>query len=167
MTDLERLADQFRRAFEGDAWHGASLRELLHGVTAKQAASRPIANAHTIWEIVLHIGSWEKMFNDAIHGKPLLPWPSPAMNKLDWPAVIRKDAKPDAANWKKAQRDLYAAGDKLRRSIAGFEPKRLQEIVPGRDYDFAYAFPGIVQHTIYHAGQIAILRKALTTKDTK
>lgn len=157
MTDLERLADQFRRAFEGDAWHGASLRELLHGVTAKQAAAHPITGAHSIWEIVLHIASWEKMFDAAVHGKTLPPWPSRQISKLDWPAV----PKSDATAWKKAQRDLYAAGEKLRRSIACFEPERLQEMVPGRDYDFAYAFPGIVQHTIYHAGQLAILKKAL------
>ena len=49
----------------------------------------------------------------------------------------------------------------LRRSIRGFAQQRLGETVPGRDYDFAYAFPGIVQHTIYHAGQIAMLKKAL------
>src|SRR5438105_2389821 len=141
MTDLERLADQFQRAFEGDAWHGPSIRELLQGVTPKQAASYPIADAHSIWEIVLHIASWEKMFDDAVHGEALLPWPSRAISKLDWPRV----PKPDAAAWKKTQRDLYAAAAKLRRSIAGFDPKRLHETVPGRDYDFAYAFPGIVQ----------------------
>src|SRR3954471_1848548 len=109
MTDLERLADQFQRAFEGDAWHGASIRELLAGVSAKQAASHPVANAHSIWEIVLHIASWEKMFDGAVHGKPLLPWPSPAMNRLDWPPV----GKSDAANWKKTQQDLYAAAKRL------------------------------------------------------
>ena len=157
MTDLERLADQFQRAFEGDAWHGASLRELLQGVTAKQAAAHPIPGAHSLWEIVLHITSWEKMFDGAVHGKPLLPWPSREISKLDWPRV----PKADATNWKKAQRDLYAAAKQLHRSIAGFDPKRLTERVPGRDYDFAYAFPGIVQHTIYHAGQIAMVKKAL------
>ena len=163
MTDVERLADQFHRAFTGDAWHGASIKELLQGVSAKQAASHPINGAHSIWEIVLHIGSWEQMFDDAVHGKPLPPWPSPAIKKLDWPRVPA--ASPAA--WKKAQRELYAAAAKLRASIRGFNPKRLKEEVPGRDYDFAYAFPGIVQHTIYHAGQIAMLKKALTTKDTK
>jgi len=157
MTDLERLADQFQRAFEGDAWHGPSIREILHGVTAKQAASHPIVGAHSIWEVVLHIASWEKMFDDAIHGKPLLPWPSRAISKLDWPAR----PKPDASHWRKTQRELYAAAEKLRRSIASFDPRRLHEKLPGRDYDFAYAFPGIVQHTIYHAGQIAMLKKAL------
>jgi len=157
MTDLTRLADQFRRAFEGDAWHGASVSELLHGVTASQAASRPIPDAHSIWEIVLHIASWERMFDGAVRGKPLPPWPSPEISKLDWPAV----PAPTAAAWKKAQRELYAAGEKLRRSIVKFDPQRLHAKVPGRDYDFAYAFPGIVQHTIYHAGQIAMLKKAL------
>jgi uncharacterized damage-inducible protein DinB len=157
MTDLERLADQFHRAFTGDAWHGASVKELLQGISAKQAASHPISGAHSIWEIALHIGSWEKMFDDAVHGKPLLPWPSAAIKKLDWPRV----PAPTPAAWKKTQRELYAAAAKLRASIRGFDPKRLKEEVPGRDYDFAYAFPGIVQHTIYHAGQIAMLKKAL------
>ena len=121
MTDLELLADQFHRAFHGDAWHGASIKELLQGITAKQAASHPIPGAHSIWEIVLHIGSWEKMFDGAVHGKPLLPWPSPAIKKLDWPRV----PKPNAAAWKKTQADLYAAAKQLRRSIAGFNPHRL------------------------------------------
>src|SRR3954453_10652045 len=121
MTDLERLADQFHRAFHGDAWHGASIRELLAGVSAKQAASHPIAGAHSIWEIVLHIASWERMFNDAIHGKPLLPWPSPAIKKLDWPRV----PKADAAKRKATQRELYAAAKQLRSSMRGFDPERL------------------------------------------
>src|SRR5438270_8949178 len=157
MNDLERLADQFHRAFTGDAWHGASIKELLQGVSAKQAASHPISEAHSIWEIVLHIASWEKMFDGAVHGKALLPWPSPAIKKLDWPRV----PVPTPAAWKKTQRELYAAAAKLRASIRGFDPKRLKENVPGRNYDFAYAFPGIVQQPIYHAGQIAILKKAL------
>ena len=35
MTETFRLADQIRRAFEGNAWHGDSVLELLSGVNAK------------------------------------------------------------------------------------------------------------------------------------
>src|ERR1035438_10207490 len=59
MTERARIADQLRRAFEGEAWHGDSVFEILEGVTAAQAASRPIAGAHTIWELVLHIAAWD------------------------------------------------------------------------------------------------------------
>ena len=53
----KRLEEQLRRAHEGEAWHGPSLLEALAGVSAEQAAARPIAGAHSIWELVLHLGS--------------------------------------------------------------------------------------------------------------
>src|SRR5437588_6204115 len=59
MSETARLSDQIRRAFEGDAWHGDSIKELLTGVTAATAADRPIKNAHSIWELVLHIAAWD------------------------------------------------------------------------------------------------------------
>jgi uncharacterized damage-inducible protein DinB len=59
MSETARLADQIRRAFEGDAWHGDSVLELLEGVNAKMAAAHPIKNAHSIWELVLHVAAWD------------------------------------------------------------------------------------------------------------
>src|SRR5271167_2554942 len=59
MSDAVRIADQLRRAFDGEAWHGDSLFEILEGVTAAQAAAHPIAHAHSIWELVLHIAAWD------------------------------------------------------------------------------------------------------------
>jgi hypothetical protein len=61
MKETERIRDQLHRAFAGDAWHGPSVLEILENVTASQAATRPIAGAHSIWELVLHIKAW----NDA------------------------------------------------------------------------------------------------------
>src|SRR6185437_1767511 len=59
MTESVRIADQIRRAFEGNAWHGDSLLELLARVSAKTAAAKPIKYAHSIWELVLHIAAWD------------------------------------------------------------------------------------------------------------
>src|ERR1035438_7670305 len=53
------IADQLRRAFYGDAWHGDSLFEILDGVTAAQASARPVKSAHSIWELVLHVAAWD------------------------------------------------------------------------------------------------------------
>ena len=157
MTELQRLADQHHRIFTGDAWHGPALREILKDVTAKQAAAHPVAGAHSIWELVLHIAAWVAIVDAAIHGKPLPSHSAKNIKQLDWPPV----RKTDAAAWRQAQQQVYAAAEMLRRSIRGFNPKRLREKVPGRNYDFGYALPGIVQHTLYHAGQIALLKKAM------
>jgi hypothetical protein len=48
MSESDHIADQLRRAFYGDAWHGDSLFEILAGVTAAQAAARPVKDAHSI-----------------------------------------------------------------------------------------------------------------------
>ena len=58
MTELERIADQLKRAYEGEAWHGPSVLEALKDVTPETAGKRSIPNAHSIWELVHHIGAW-------------------------------------------------------------------------------------------------------------
>ena len=68
MTETFRLADQIRRAFEGSAWHGDSILELLADVNAKTAAARPIKDAHSIWEILLHIAAWDDVVSRRIGG---------------------------------------------------------------------------------------------------
>ena len=57
MSETARLADQIRRAFDGEAWHGDSLMEILAGANAKTAAAKPVPNAHSIWELWLHIAA--------------------------------------------------------------------------------------------------------------
>src|SRR5271165_1957954 len=54
------ISDQLRRAFEGDAWHGPALLELLQDVDAGVAAAKPLPDVHSIWELVLHIAAWDR-----------------------------------------------------------------------------------------------------------
>ena len=68
MTELDGIRDQLRRAFRDDAWHGPSLKELLEGVNAQHAMSRPIADGHTIWELVLHITTWTEVPRPRMEG---------------------------------------------------------------------------------------------------
>src|SRR5436189_6444915 len=70
MTEIDRILDQLKRAFEGQSWHGPSIKELLNGVTAEQACQRPLANAHSIWESVHHIAVWEDVVLRLLQGDP-------------------------------------------------------------------------------------------------
>src|SRR5258708_20330603 len=69
MTEAVRLADQIRRAFEGNAWHGDSVLELLADVNAKTAVAKPIENAHSIWELLLHIAAWDDALRRRTEGE--------------------------------------------------------------------------------------------------
>ena len=66
MREVVRIGSQLKRAFEGGAWHGPSLRELLADVSAEQAAARPLPGAHSMWEIVLHIAAWQDFVTRAV-----------------------------------------------------------------------------------------------------
>lgn len=86
MTEVERIVDQLNRAFEGEAWHGPAVVEILEGITAPQAAARPLHGAHSIWEITLHIAAWERAVLRRLHGER-----AELLTEEDWPAVPMTD----------------------------------------------------------------------------
>jgi uncharacterized damage-inducible protein DinB len=150
MTETERIADQLKRSHEGVAWHGPSLRELLHGITAEQAA-RKTGEAHSIWELVLHIAAWELAGARMVQGEVV----GDLTPDQDWPSV----GEPAELRWSETIGKLDAAHAELAEAIRQCAPERLSETAPGKKYSIYFLLHGIVQHNLYHAGQIAILRK--------
>jgi uncharacterized damage-inducible protein DinB len=153
MSEATRIADQLRRAFSGDAWHGDSVFEILDGVTAAQAAAHPIKNAHSIWELVLHIAAWD----------------GAALRRLGGSAVELSDtqnfppvADASEAAWRETLAQVRRVHEELVKAMAALPDSRLDQIVPGKKgahYTFYYMLHGVVQHELYHAGQIALLKK--------
>jgi uncharacterized damage-inducible protein DinB len=152
MTEVERIADQLRRAHEGDAWHGPALEEILKGVDASRAVRRPMAGSHNIWEIVLHITVWESMVRRRLSGEVIVT----VKPEQDWPPV----SDFSESEWQKALEDLRRKYEELRLTISRLTDRQLNEPVPGMGYNVYFMLHGVVQHALYHAGQIAILKKA-------
>ncbi|HEY5883871.1 MAG TPA: DinB family protein [Pyrinomonadaceae bacterium] len=152
MSELERIREQLKRAFEGKAWHGPSVMEVLHDVTAEQATIRVFPAAHTIWELALHIGAWEGACLTRLQGGR-----AELTDAEDWPAVthISDDA------WRDCKSKLQEGNQKLRNALGTVDEQKLDEpILPGLPSIYI-TVQGVVQHDLYHAGQIAILKKAL------
>jgi len=147
--ETKRLASQLRRSYEGPAWHGPSLRELLGGVTSEQAAAKPVPGAHSIWELVLHVTAWEREALEAVEGRK---YETLAGDK-DWPPVD--------GNWQAALDDLESAARGLVTAVRAMPEEKLNESVQGTEYNFYFLLHGVVQHNLYHAGQIALLKRAL------
>lgn len=150
IDEISRIADQLKRAFEGDAWHGPAVLEVLEGVSARAAASKPVAGAHSIWELVLHIAAWDGAIRRRMEGQALQLSP-----EQDFPSV--KDTS-DAA-WRGAVDSLKQNHSELIAALLAMPDYRLTATVPGKGYDFYHMLHGAVQHELYHAGQIALLKK--------
>jgi len=144
------IADQLRRAFEGDAWHGPALLELLDDVDAGTAAAKPLPDVHSIWELVLHVAAWDAAACRRLGGETVQ-----LTGEANFPVV----PKPTEAAWRKAVAQAKRTHDGLVKTVAGLTESRLRERVPGKKYDFYFMLHGVAQHELYHAGQIAILKK--------
>ncbi len=153
MSEVARIGSQLKRATEGGAWHGPALLELLADVSAARAAARPVAGAHSIWEIVLHVAAWQSFAARAVEGGAM---PVDLRDEENWPPV--SDAGEDA--WRAAVAGVGAANKRLRDALRGFPDEDLKKTVPGREYDFYFLLHGVVQHGLYHAGQVALLKRA-------
>jgi len=150
------IADQLRRAFEGDAWHGPALLELLQDVDAGAAAARPLADVHSIWELVLHVAAWDGAAYRRLGGETVQ-----LAGTANFPVV----PKPTETAWGKAVAEAKRTHDVLVKTVAALPESRLRERVPGKRYDFYHMLHGVAQHELYHAGQIAILRKIESVRD--
>ncbi len=150
MSEIDRILDQLQRSFERVAWHGSAVLELLDGVTAKQAAYRPAANVHSIEELVLHMATWKRVVSARIRGRVFDP-----TAEQDWPPSGAADTARFAAALaalEQAHRELVAAAGEV-------DDKDLDQRGTPSGSSRYILLHGVVQHDLYHAGQIAILRK--------
>jgi uncharacterized damage-inducible protein DinB len=151
MSEIELLVDQLKRAFEGEAWHGPALMEILDEVDATTAAAHPIPKAHSIWELVLHLATWEQVITRRIQGEALMP-----ADEENFPQL----RQPTDSAWREALQKLRSTHGTLIQLVSAMQESRLNDRVPGKDYDLRFMLTGAVQHAAYHGGQIALLKKA-------
>ena len=154
MTETHRINIQLKAAHQGGSWHGPSLRELLDGVTAAQAAQHPFPETHSIWELVNHIRAWEAIVTRRAQGELINEVP----DEMNFPPV------PEASEtaWQAALQQLDETNRQLRDAIQQLSDDKLNEVVPGKTHPLYFELHGALQHTLYHAGQLAVLKKALT-----
>jgi len=154
-TECNRIAYTLASAIDGNAWYGDPLRKILDNITAAQAQARPIANAHSIWELVVHVEAWVKFCLGAVQGTPIPAW-STMPKEQDWPTVSQTSEQA----WQDAVSAFFSTHLKLVEALKTLSDDRLETTVPGRPYNFYHLFQGMIQHAIYHGGQIALLKKA-------
>ena len=152
-TTIERLVDQLQRSAEGGAVHGPSVREVLEGVTAADASAHPIAGAHSIRELVLHMAAGYDLVLRRLagDGRPLSP-------EEDWPSLT----EPTEDAWQQDVESFLALNRRVREAVATFPATHLDDpLVPDPPYSAFTQFIGLTQHDLYHAGQIMLLRRVL------
>lgn len=150
-AEAARIQELLEQAFEGGAWHGPALMELMQDIHVDHAAAKPIAHAHSIWEIALHIAVWQEAVLKRLNGEAADP-----IGDQDWPPVNDNSERA----WEQTIQSLKDGHKKLVQKVSTLADADLPAKVPGRDHTVYYTLHGLIQHNLYHAGQIAILKKS-------
>ncbi|MBZ5502801.1 MAG: DinB family protein [Acidobacteriia bacterium] len=152
MHETYRILDQMDRVFSGEAWHGPSLIRLLDGLSPEEASRHPIPGAHSVWELVHHITAWKTIADQRLKGES-----GEVSPRRDWPPVWEVSQ----AEWKRALEDLAESHARLRQTAETLkDPELDQKPAAARESRYVLLH-GVLQHDLYHTGQIAVLRKAL------
>ena len=158
MSQAKRIAELYRSIYEGDkngeAWHGIALKPLLKDVSAEQASRVPKSGVHSILQLVLHIAYWEEVVLRRFKGEVV---DAPLNTPEDWPS----NRKPTDAEWQAVLTRLDKSHAALRRAIESSSDDKLKQRVPKRDHDHYTLLHGIIDHCVYHSGQIAAVKKML------
>jgi uncharacterized damage-inducible protein DinB len=153
MSELARIQDQLQRSFDGEAWAGPSVTALLADVSATQAAANPRPGIHSIWELVHHLITWQRIAVRRLAGETIVDVPE----AVNWPPV----ADASEAAWRRTRDELASAHRQLSEAIGRLAEARLSETVPGTRHSIYVELHGLVQHNSYHTGQIALVKKLL------
>jgi uncharacterized damage-inducible protein DinB len=146
MTQTQKIADSYRAVTLKDAWYAPSLAEVLAKIPPELATKPPCAGAHSISALLQHLLLWNERVRLTSAAHPLPRW----QGEQDW-------AEPPIP-WNELLTRWNQSRDQLEDKIRNFPVADLPKQVPGRTYPYEKLFEGIVQHTIYHAGQIAMVQ---------
>ena len=152
MQQSERLADSYRAATVKGAWYGPSLAELLAQISPELATTPPIPGSHSISELLQHLLLWNERIRNTSDSHSL----PPRQPEKDW-------AEPPIP-WNELVARWNQSRDLLEERLRNFPLEDLQKQVPGRSYPYETMLDGIVQHTIWHAGQIAMISSMLRSQ---
>jgi uncharacterized damage-inducible protein DinB len=149
--------NQLSTVLSGNAWYGPNVYQLLDQVTFEAAYEKPPGSIHNIAEIVLHMIAWAEEVMDRMNGQ--IPG-TPASG--DWPDT----GAPDEQKWQNYVNDLKLVNVNLQEVIRNFPPEQWDEIIPDErepkvDFTYAELIEGLIQHYVYHSGQIALLNRII------
>lgn len=150
----QSILRNLENVLSGQPWFGRPVYSLLEEIDESKVYTRPNANSHSLADLLYHLITWAAFTSKSLEkaGEEEIR----AIEALDWRAI-----DPTVHTWKKGIRELTSLHEKIISSIKDKDDDFLSEKVEFREYNFRFLLNGLIQHDIYHIGQMAYLKKLL------
>lgn len=155
MSWLNEAADQLDEVYNGSPWYGRSVRDILQKIHPQKAGLRLHGEGHSIFELAEHMLSWRNYLIEKLNGNHA--FIIEVNDQRDW-----KPQRPVSENdWQNLLDAFDKSQSSLLAKLRNAKENELAGMVPGKSYTFRPLIEGIIQHDIYHAGQLVTTAKSL------
>ncbi|MDZ7646902.1 MAG: DinB family protein [Cytophagales bacterium] len=143
--------NQFETTYEGKPWFGSSITKILSDVTEHMALWQPTENAHSIAQLVWHMTYWRQPLIKNLEGD--LAYKSSMESQDNWstPEKIR------VVGWKNILKQFQESQERLV-ALLKIQDDSVLEKSYYKAGTYREIITGILQHDIYHLGQIAYIK---------
>jgi uncharacterized damage-inducible protein DinB len=158
--EILSVIHSFETVLNGQPWFGRSVYEILGETDSSKVFIRPNGTEHSPVDLLWHMNTWadftlKRIQKDASYDLR-------AAEELDW-----RNIDPKLHSWKKGIKEFMFLHASIIKELKKKKDTFLEEKVDYRNYNFRFLLNGLVQHNIYHLGQIAYLNKMLAAIPAK
>jgi uncharacterized damage-inducible protein DinB len=152
--EILSIIRNLERVNTGEPWYGRAVYELLEEVKPDSVFEKPGNSGHSLIELLYHLVTWTEFCLRRI--KKIKDKDPGEVDKLDW-----REIDPSEHSWAKGLAAFKSANDQIIAELSTKNDDFLKEIVDYREFNFRFMLNGLIQHHIYHIGQIAYIQKFL------
>lgn len=154
-TRIEKMIRELSEVFEGEPWYGQSVMRKLENVPYKIGYKTCIPDSHNVAQIIGHLISWKKFAIEKISGNE--DHHIEINSEADWPALEVRTRK----EWEGLKSKLVMLQSQIYEILEGRDDDLLDQKVKGKDCTVEYLLRGVIQHDIYHLGQIGLIESQI------
>lgn len=152
--EVQSITRNFENTLSGTPWFGRAVFEILGEIDESKASIKPNNAEHSLLDLLYHMITWAEFTLDRIQkdtGKNVK-----YFEDLDW-----RQIDPKKHSWKKGVVELKRIHEEIVSILKQKDDEFLKEPVNHREYNYRFLLNGLIQHNIYHLGQIAYVNKLL------
>lgn len=150
MTAIEQTVHDFQAFYNDNPWFGDSYLDIISDISSEEALATP-PNQHSIAVLVWHMVKWRKALTERLLGKT--DFRADVSDSDNWPAANLQTPE----TWEEAKTAFAEQQAIIIEQLSRRDEDFLEtEFVEGRSY--RRLVTGVLQHDIYHLGQIALVK---------
>jgi|SRR5688572_13374243 len=153
--ETQYIIKSFESTLSGQPWFGRAVYEILGEADEAKVNTKPNGTEHSMIELLWHMNTWADFVLGSLENKSAEEMK--AIESNDWRQIDLR-----THTWKKGIEQLKATHNRIIELLGQKEDSFLSDIVPTRQFNFRFMLNGLVQHNIYHLGQVAYLQKMLS-----